>query len=74
MKCFEKGDGCILQEKGNELKWVIDLDDKTEQIFQLQPGNYRITYRAKSLKQSVYTIERKFSIRSDQQTEVLLMK
>jgi Ca-activated chloride channel family protein len=74
VKYFEKGDGCILQEKGNELKWVIDLDDKTEQIFQLQPGNYRITYRAKSLKQSVYTIERKFSIRSDQQTEVLLMK
>jgi len=74
VKCTEKGDGCILQEKGNELKWVIDIDDKTEQNFQLQPGNYRITYRAKSLKQSVYTIERKFSIKSDQQTEVLLMK
>jgi Ca-activated chloride channel family protein len=74
IKCFEKGDGCILQEKANELKWVVDLDDKTEQLFQLQPGNYRITYRAKSLKQSVYTIERKFVIRADQQTEVLLMK
>ncbi len=74
IRCIEKGDGCILQEIGNELKWVIDIDDKTEQLFQLQPGNYRITYRAKSMKQSVYTIERKFSIRSDQQTEVLLMK
>ena len=74
IKCYENGDGCILQEIDNELKWVIDIDNKTEQYFQLQPGNYRISYRAKSKKQSFYTIEKRFSIRSDQQTEVVILR
>ena len=36
----------------------------------LQPGNYIATWRAKTLKGSIYTIEKKFTINSDMQTIV----
>lgn len=62
IKAKEAGDGCIMLEVNNELKWVCNLDPKTEQIFYLQPGKYRITYRSKSIKQTLYTIEKKFTV------------
>ncbi|MGZ3902754.1 MAG: vWA domain-containing protein [Bacteroidia bacterium] len=63
----EYGDGCILMENGKELKWVCNLlYNQTRQEFVLQPGNYRVTFRGKSLKQSIYTIEKKFTIKSNQ--------
>jgi len=64
----EGGDGCILQEtKKGELIWVCNLqNNKIKQDFNLQPGNYRVTYRQKSLKQSIYTIEKPFTIKSNQ--------
>src|ERR1700756_169241 len=64
----EAGDGCILQEtKTGELIWVCNLQtNKSRQDFNLQPGNYRVTYRSKSLKQSIYTIEKSFTIKSNQ--------
>ena len=74
VKCLEAGDGSILQEKDGKLEWVINLGSATQQIFYLQPGNYRLEWRSKSLKGSIYTIEKKFTIRSDQQTNVELYK
>jgi Ca-activated chloride channel homolog len=74
VKCLEGGDGSILLEKDGKLEWVCNLGLATQQIFYLQPGNYRVEWRAKSLKGSIYTIEKKFSIRSDQQTNVDLFK
>jgi len=74
IKCLEAGDGSILLEKEGKLEWVCNLGVSTQQIFYLQPGNYRVEWRSKSLKGSIYTIEKKFSIRSDQQTNVELYK
>jgi Ca-activated chloride channel homolog len=63
----EYGDGCILVEEGKELKWVCNLPyNQTRQEFNLQPGTYHVTFRGKSLKQSIYTIEKKFTVKSNQ--------
>jgi Ca-activated chloride channel family protein len=74
VKCKEAGDGCIMQEVKGVLKWVCNLDGKTDQTFYLQPGDYRITYRSKTLKQSIYTIEKKFTVISNQVVNVDLFK
>lgn len=74
IKCLEAGDGSVLLEKEGKLEWVCNLGQSTQQIFYLQPGDYRVEWRSKSLKGSIYTIEKKFNIRSDQQTNVELYK
>lgn len=74
VKSLEGGDGCILLEKNNKVEWVCNLSTGTQQVFYLQPGNYRIEWRSKSLRGSIYTIEKKFSIRSDQETNIELYK
>jgi len=71
----EYGDGCILVEKGKELVWVCNLSgNKTRQEFSLQPGVYHVTFRGKSLKQSIYTVEKKFTIKPNEQTMVELYR
>ena len=69
------GDGCILQEVNGELLWVCNIQaNKTKQEITLQPGNYRVTFRSKALKQSIYTIEKRFTIRSNLQVAVDLFR
>lgn len=74
VKALEAGDGCILQETPQKLEWVCNLTAATIQTFYLQPGNYRIEWRSKSLKGSIYSIEKKFTIRSDNQLVIELYK
>ena len=74
VKALEAGDGCILQETPQKLEWVCNLTAATIQTFYLQPGNYRIEWRSKSLKGSIYSIEKKFTIRSDNQLVMELYK
>ena len=75
VKCLESGDGCILLKRSNEkLEWVCNLSNQTIQSFYLQPGNYVATWRCKSLKGSIYTIEKKFTVNSDVQTNVEFYK
>lgn len=59
------GIGSILLEKENQLEWVVNLDESTRQTFILLPGNYRIIWRSKNIKKTVYSIEKKFTIKSD---------
>lgn len=67
----EPGDGCILQDVKGELKWVCNLQSNLlKQEYNLQPGLYRITYRAKSLKQSIYTVEKKLTVKSNEQIQI----
>jgi hypothetical protein len=76
VKSLESGDGCILIKRNNsdKLEWVCNLSAQTIQTYYLQPGNYIISWRSRSLKGSIYTIEKKFSITSDNQTIVELFK
>lgn len=69
-KCLEAGDGCILVKRKDKLEWVCNLTTETIQTFYLQPGEYVAAWRSKSLKGSIYTIEKKFTITSDNQTIV----
>lgn len=68
VKCLEAGDGCILVKRNNKLEWVCNLSTQTLQTYHLQPGTYVSTWRAKALKGSIYTVEKKFTITSDNQT------
>ncbi len=73
VRALENGDGCILKDT-RKLEWVCNLSAATSQTFYLQPGNYRIEWRSKSLKGSIYTIEKKFTVKSDMETKVELYK
>jgi Ca-activated chloride channel family protein len=73
LKSLESGDGCILKDEP-KLEWVCNLSSATQQTFYLQPGNYKIEWRARSLRGSIYTIEKKFKISSDQQSNVELYR
>ncbi len=74
IRCLEAGDGSILLQRNGRLEWVCNLSSQTLQTFHLQPGNYVGTWRAKSLKGSIYTVEKKFTIMSDMQTVIEFFK
>jgi Ca-activated chloride channel homolog len=74
LKSGESGDGCILVNRAGKHEWVCNLSQQTSQTFYLQPGSYVAAWRARSLKSSIYTIEKKFTVRSDQQTVVELYR
>lgn len=73
VKALDNGDGCILKDS-KPLEWVCNLNNTTSQVYYLQPGNYRIEWRSKTLKGSIYTIEKRFTINSDVETKVELYK
>lgn len=73
IKALDNGDGSIYKDS-KKLEWVCNLNNTTSQTYYLQPGNYRIEWRAKSLKGSIYTIEKKFSVKSDIETRIELYK
>lgn len=74
VRCLESGDGCIMIRRSGKLEWVCNLTTETLQTYYLQPGDYVAAWRAKSLKGSIYTIEKKFTITSDNQTTVEFYK
>jgi Ca-activated chloride channel family protein len=73
VKALDNGDGSIYKDT-KTLEWVCNLNTTTSQIYYLQPGNYRVEWRAKSLKGSIYTIEKKFTVKSDIETKVELYR
>jgi Ca-activated chloride channel homolog len=59
----ETGYGSIFAEDKGKLNWIYDLNEANpSEILNLQPGNYRIVFRPKSRKETIYTIEKKFTI------------
>ncbi len=57
------GYGSVLLEEDNKLALVVNLNETlTKETVVLQPGNYRVEYRPRNSKDSVYTIEKKFRI------------
>lgn len=53
----------IYQEENGKLTWVTNLESNiTSENIILQPGNYRVEYRPQNAKESIYTVERKFTI------------
>ena len=67
------GSGSIFLEEKNELKLIYNLDENsTKETVVLQPGNYRVVYRPRNSKESIYTIEKKFMITSADSKVIVL--
>lgn len=74
LKATEAGDGCILLQNNGRQEWVANLAAEKQQVFYLQPGNYVCVWRSKSKKGSIYTVEKKVTIRPDLQSVVEFYK
>jgi Ca-activated chloride channel family protein len=67
------GPASVYQEEKNKLIWVYNLNNKlTQENLILQPGKYRVIYRPQNAKESIYTVERKFSVESGSSVQVKL--
>ena len=67
------GFASIYKETPDTLQWIYNLEqNKLRQNLIMQPGNYRIVYRAKNTKQSIYTINKRFTIKSGSSQKIIL--
>ncbi|MCG9879427.1 MAG: VWA domain-containing protein [Bacteroidia bacterium] len=63
----------VYQTIRNELVWVYKFPvEKRNHVIVMQPGDYKIIYRAKGASKSSYTFERVFKITSGQATNITL--
>lgn len=70
---ISQGYGSIYSVGANEIKWVYNLvDNLTKETIVLQPGRYKVVFRPKNSKETVYTIEKDFSVVSGESNIVLL--
>ena len=54
-----KGYGSIYSSDKGKLKWITNMDDNlTKETFVMQPGNYKVVFRPKGSRESIYTIEK----------------
>jgi Ca-activated chloride channel family protein len=60
------GFGSIYLRKSNtEEEWIYNLDNMVKnESLQLQPGKYRVVFRAQNAKQTLYTVNKVFEVRS----------
>lgn len=73
VKSLLAGFGAVMSEENNKLTFVVSLDPNIgNQSFNLQPGKYRLVYRSKNSKESLFSIEKKFEITSGRSTSVEL--
>ncbi len=70
----EAGEGCVFKEENGILTRIVNLDkNKTKQLYSLQPGKYRVTYRARSQKMTIFTIDRGFEVESEKEIQLDLI-
>ena len=68
-----EGYGSVYLEEKGILTWVCNLQDiGTQETVVLQPGNYRIEWRARNAREAVYTVLRKFKVESGSSVPVKL--
>lgn len=67
------GYGSVFVERNNRLEWVLDLNtNQSRQTIALQPGDYRVVFRAKTSRETIYSKSQRFSISSGSSTLVRL--
>lgn len=67
------GFGSIYVEENNQLKWIYSLDENsTKESLVLQPGKYRVIFRSKNSRESIYTIDKMFRVTSGSSASVTL--
>lgn len=69
------GDVYAVDSKGMQQELIYKLDEKTPvNSFALQPGNYRLVFRAKNAKGSKFTKVRDFEIHSGKSVNINLLR
>lgn len=67
------GPASIYLEDKNKLVWVDNLNGTlTQENLILQPGKYRVIYRPQNARESIYTVEKRFSVESGASVAVKL--
>jgi Ca-activated chloride channel family protein len=67
------GYGSIYTEENKKLTWVYNMDSNViKETIVLQPGKYKVVYRPRNSKETVYTIEKDFSVVSGESSIVIL--
>jgi Ca-activated chloride channel homolog len=65
------GYGSLYAEQDSKLVWVYELrENLPQETLILQPGNYRVVYRSKNMRRSLYTVENRFTIQPGMTTDV----
>jgi Ca-activated chloride channel family protein len=68
-----QGYGSIYSTNEKELGWVCNLDDNlNRESVVLQPGRYKVVFRPKNSRESIYTIEKDFTIVSGESEVVVI--
>ncbi len=67
------GYGSIYVEDKGSLRWIYNMDENlNKETIVLQPGKYHVVFRPKNSKESIYTIEKDFSIVSSESNIIIL--
>jgi Ca-activated chloride channel family protein len=67
------GYGALYKEDGNQLIWVCNLNSELlQQTLPIQPGNYRVITRSKNAKESVFTSNIFFQVKSGEGQKITL--
>jgi len=67
------GIASILSEDGGQLNWVCNLSENaTQDIVRLQPGRYKAVYRAKSARETLFSIEKSFQVQPGTSQQVIM--
>ena len=68
------GFGSVYLRKSNtDETWIYNLDNKVKnETILLQPGTYRVVYRAQNAKQTLYTVNKTFDVREGSSVPIQL--
>lgn len=65
------GHGSLFLDDGKKVTWICNLNNSLQnEIIYLQPGNYKLEFRYESIKETIKTVEKKFTITSGITTQV----
>ncbi|MEM9024525.1 MAG: hypothetical protein AAGB22_12335 [Bacteroidota bacterium] len=70
---LSRGYGSVYQEKNNGLIWVCNLTEaETKETLFMQPGNYRVVFRPKEARETIFTVEKSFRVNAGASVAVKL--
>ena len=68
-----QGFGSLYVERGNGMEWLYNFrESQLQESLILQPGDYRVVFRAKYADRAAYSIEKSFKVISGRTTNVKL--
>jgi Ca-activated chloride channel family protein len=68
-----QGVASILMEDKGSMIWVCNLNENTNQdIIRLQPGKYKVVFRGKGIRETLFTIEKNFTVQPGTSQQVAI--